>query len=628
VADITHLQEVPAPPRYSWVPLNGAHYLHPQKTSRVPRRYVFFDTEAYRHYGTVEETQTWRCGVTACVKWRVDSKTWSPALTVRHGTPEELWAAITGFARVDNRTVVVAHNLGYDLRLSRAFELLPAMGWTVTKLSLSGEHISLDVKKGKYSLVLVDSKTVINHALEVVGRWKGEPKPELPADDAPDDVWWERCETDVRLLAWAYMEVVRWLTDDDLGGWARSGSGIGWHVLLRRHLHEKVLVHGEREVLDLEGQSMYSGRAEAWKIGKYRKGPYTVWDYETAYAHVAQTESLPARHLGVTRGGRLSRMVEKQGIYSYLVHARVDTPLPVLPWRDDHGVCWPVGSFSGWWWQWELAAAEQAGARVKVGEAHRYAASPWLADWANWCLGVMKDQGTPEDKVRASLAKHWTRTVIGRSAMRYKDWQDKGDAWVPGVSYWPLLDYDKGTRGAALQLGGQRWEAWEEHWWDNALPQVLSAVMAHVRVRLWNALQVAGLDNLMHCDTDCLITTPAGSARIRAALDGGLLGGLRPKEQLHDIEPLAPTLVEGSTYRRLAGVPRTARRTGQTTYESERWEGVTSSLSGGTPDVVRIAPLRQHLELADWRRRHNPDGSTSPYTVINDVRQLPQEVAQ
>jgi hypothetical protein len=626
--DITHLQEVPAPPQYQWVPLPGAHYLRAQKTSRVPRRYVFFDTEAYRHYGKTEETQTWRLGVTASVKWRPDSATWSPVLTVRHETPEDLWRSIASFARVDCRTVVVAHNLGYDLRLSRAFALLPAMGWEVTRLSLSGEHIGMDLRKGKYSLVLVDSKTVITHALAVVGQWKGEAKPELPADDAPDATWWERCEADVRLLSWAYMTVVRWLADDDLGGWARAGSGMGWHVLLRKHLHEKVLVHAERDVLDLEGRSLYANRTEAWKIGKYRKGPYTVWDYETAYAHVALSESLPARYLGTTRGGCLNRMVARQGVYNYLVHARVETELPVLPWRDNHGICWPIGSFTGDWWQWELDAARKAGARVKVGVAHRYAASPWLADWAAWCLEVMADQSTPEAKVRASLAKHWTRTVIGRTAMRYKDWQDKGDAWVPGVSYWPLLDYDTKARGAAVQLGGQRWEAWEEHWWDNALPQLLSAVMAHVRVRLWDALQVAGLDNVMHCDTDCLITTPAGSARVLSALSQGLLGTLRVKATLADVEPLSSNLVEGSTYRRLVGVPRSARRVGPTTYESERWEGVTSTLAGGTPDVIRISPLRQSLILEDWRRLHIPDGLTQPYTVLNDVRQLPKAMAQ
>ena len=607
--------------------VTNPHYLRPQKTTRVPRRYVFFDTEAHRDITPTLETQTWRCGVSAAVKWRPDSRTWSPVLTQRHETPEDLWRAICGFARVDNRTVVVAHNLGYDLRISKAFEVLPALGWEVSRLSLSGEHIGLDVRKGKYTLVLVDSLTVLPVPLAQIGDWKGEPKPRLPDEKDSEEAWWQRCEVDVRPLAWAYLAVVQWLDDNDLGGWARTGSGIGWHVLLRRHLAETVLVHGDRPLCDLEGQSCYSPRVEAFRIGPQTKGPYTVWDYETAYARVCQEEALPARYLGVVSGGSLDRMVARSDRFSYLVHGRVETDVPVLPWRDGHGICWPVGSFTGWWWHWELAKALEHGARITVYEAHRYAASPWLESFATWCLDVMRGDGTPEGKVRRAAAKHWTRAVVGRAAMKYKDWADKGDAWVPGVSYWHLADLDAGTRGAALQLGGQRWEAWSEKWWDSALPQLLSAVMAHVRVRLWDAIQTAGIDQVVYCHTDCVVVTPTGHGRLSRAVRDGQLPGLRAKETLTDIEPLSPTLLEGSTYRRLAGVPRGAVRNPDGSYTSERWEGVTSSLAAGTPDVVHISPLHQVLELSDWRRLHHPDGSTMPYTVVNDVRWLDERMA-
>ena len=253
--------------------VHDGHYLRAQKTSHFPRRYVFFDTEAHRTQNGAGEDQTWRLGVTGTVYWRERTRTWAPVTLARHETPESLWELVTAFARKDQSTVVVAHKLGYDLRISNAFALLPQMGWSVTKVALSGEHVGLDLRKGSLSLVLVDSLTVITHGLNTVGSWKEDPKPDLPADDAPLDTWWERCEADVKLLTWAYMEVVRWMSDNDLGGWARSGSGLGWHALIRNHLHEKVLVHNDPELLDIEGQSCYSARTEAFKIGKFRGGP-------------------------------------------------------------------------------------------------------------------------------------------------------------------------------------------------------------------------------------------------------------------------------------------------------------------------------------------------------------------
>ena len=60
-----------------WVPPPGAHWLRPHKRTRVPRRFVFFDTEAYRDRQPSREVQTWRCGVTGAVRWRKEPARWS-----------------------------------------------------------------------------------------------------------------------------------------------------------------------------------------------------------------------------------------------------------------------------------------------------------------------------------------------------------------------------------------------------------------------------------------------------------------------------------------------------------------------------------------------------------------------
>jgi hypothetical protein len=606
-----------------WSPLPGAHYLHAEKSSRVPRRYVFYDTEALSEHGVSEERQTWRCGVTACVSWRPSSRTWSPIETVRHDTPESLWATIAGFARPDARTVVVAHRAGYDLRISRAFEVLPGLGWEVAKLTLSGEHVGLDMTKDGATICIIDSSTTLVTSMETLASWQGHTKGELPADDAPAEAWWARCELDVSTLAWAYMEVVDWMTRDDLGCWGRTGSALGWHTLLRNHLDERVLVHGIEGLLKTEGESCYAGRAEAWQPGDWHGTELVEWDYELAYCHVAETTSLPARYIDQVRGTTVERMADQRDKFAYLVEATVETDVPMLPFRDHHGVCWPVGRFDGTWWAGELAEAVTAGVRVKVHWAWRYNASPWLASWASWAREQVVDRSTPEAKVRSLVAKHWTRCVVGRAGMRFKAWEERGPAWVPGVNYWRLADLDNGKVGVALQLGDQRFEAWDERWWDSALPSVLSAVMSELRVRLWRAMVAAGLENVVYCDTDCILVGSAGDNRLNELVVEGELPGLRRKSRHDDLEVMAPQLVEGSSYRRLSGVPRKATRVGEHSYESQRWASLTTSLAEGDPGAVRIAALHQDLELIDWRRRHGDARTSEPYRVVDGQRELP-----
>ena len=607
--------------------LPGAHWLHPQKSSRWPRRWVFFDTEAYRNDKGPVEVQTWRLGVTSTVKWSEHRKTWLPAETVRHETPESLWELVTNYARRSERTVVVAHNIGYDLRISRGLELLPDLGWTLGRPTFNGDHVTLEARKHDLSLVLCDSLTVLPAGIAALGDLMGLPKLPLPDDSADDQTWWARCEQDVEVLTKAYMVVVDWCSKDDLGGWARTGPGIGWHVMLRSHLADNVLVHGRDDVRQAEASAMYAGRAEVWRHGKLTGGSWHEWDYATAYGQVCAQVALPTVLLDEVYRPKLERVANPPADRTYLVEATVAQETPVLPWKDELGIFWPVGSFSGWYWSHEIELAVGLGVTIKPLRAWRYRAAPWLASWGQWCIDRVADNSTAEARIRGLAAKHWQRAVPGRSAMRYRSWEDRGEAWVPGAGYMPLLDADTGARGAALTLGNQRWEAWSMAWWDNALPQLLSSVMAHCRIRLWHAMKAASLSNVAYCDTDSLIVNQAGHERLTEAVADGQLWSLRYKGSHQSLEVTAPQLIEGSTYKRLAGVPKGARRTGPNTYNGVAWEGITTSMAEGHPGEVRIRRATIALTGVDTRRLHLPGGGTAPFEVRTGVRQMPQEQA-
>ncbi len=614
-------------PLAQWAPEDGAHWLHPQTSSRVPRRWVFLDTEAKRERTTWGERQHWRLGVTGLVTWSDTKKAWRDIVISHHATPGQLWEAVTAATARNQRTVGVAHNLAYDFRISQATSALPGLGWALDRPTMAGSHMTVEARKGDRSLLLVDSASYLPGSLARLGQLLGMAKCDLPDDDGTELAWQQRCEQDVRILARAYMVVVDWLDRDGLGSWARTGSSTGWHVMLRSHLADKVLVHARPEVREAEQAAMYAGRAEAWRWGTRHGERLYEWDYALAYANVCEQTSLPAQLEAEVKGVSLARMANRGDGYAWLVHAKVDQHLPVLPTSDELGVYWPTGTFTGWYWLPELVMAAQAGAEVKVGSAWRYRAAPWLSSWATWCMEQVAGTSSPEAAVRAVAAKHWTRAVPGRSAMRYRAWELAGEAYVPGVSYEPALDLDTGRRGAIMTIGDQRWEAWTTQWWDQALPQLLSAVMAQCRVRLWAAMQVAGLDHLAYCDTDSLIVDQAGHDRLDQAVAAGRLWSLRYKGHHDGLEIIAPQLVEGSSYRRLAGVPRGATRAARMQYAAEVWEGITTSMAAGHPDEVWVRKTQVVLSGLDTRRQHAADGTTYPFECTGGTRAVTQAAA-
>jgi len=603
-----------------WVPQPGAHYLRPSKATRVPRRFVFFDTEAHRHKAGPVEVQTWRCGATGALRWLKSTSRWSELELAAHVEPEGLWAAVCNWARRDARTVVVAHDLAYDLRVAQAFEVLPVLGWTLGRPVLAGDHVSVDATSEGRTLCFVDSRTLFPHALDVIATRLGRSKLPLPSEGSEDELWAARCRVDVEILAEAYMAVVDWLLADDLGNWGRTGPATGWSVMLRHHLTDKVLVHARADVRELEAKAMYAGRAETWKWGKLKGGPWYVWDYANAYVEVCRTEALPSVLRSEVRGVGTQTMRRYGHNTRWLVEADVSTTVPILPVTDEQGIFWPVGSFHGWWWDTELLAADTAGAKIRVKRAWKYSAAPWLASWAEWVISQISAGTTGVAAVRSLAAKHWARAVIGRSSMRFWDFKPWGDAYVPGAGYAGVTDLDTNTEGAMVTMGGQRWEAWDRTWWDQALPQLLSYVMAVSRVRLWRAMEVAGFEHVVWVHTDCLVVDGVGHERLRTATQAGQLGSLRYKSEQKAFTPLTPYLVEGSTYRVRAGVPRKTWHNASGVEVGERWESLERALAAGHTDRVVVTETPFEPDLTDTRRLHLPGGLTAPFTVIDGRR--------
>ena len=596
------------------------HLLHEQKSSRVPRRYVFLDTEAHRKRVAGVEEQSWRLGVTAEIHWQPAERQWSRPRWAEHETPASLWQAVSDAARPKARTVVVAHNLAYDLGLADGLRILTTMGYKLERLTLSHGHVGFDAVRGEDHLVLVDSLTTLPTTIEALGKILGVGKPKLPGEDAPAEMWWTRCRTDVEILMASYLAIVDALRGRDLGCWARSGSGIGWNTMLRRHLSAKVLVHERDDVRLLEQAAAHAGRAEAWRHGVLQGSTWTEWDFESAYGNVMATESLPAYLYDEVAGVSMTSIRSTYGPWRWLVNARVETDLPVLPCTDKRGTFYPAGTMTGWWWDVELMAAEDEGASIEVIGAHRYRGSPWLATWAQWVLDTVWDTSTPEARILGIAAKHWQRALVGRTAMRYRTWTEVGEAWSTGIGYLPLADLDTGRLGACLELDGRRFEAWERTWADSALPQVLSSVIAHCRVNLWRAMRVAGLEHVVYVDTDALITDAEGSRALQHAIDAGELGSLRAKARMTKVTIHGPRYVVGAQYERIAGVPRGRRKVAEHTYAAHRTEHLAEAIAGGRPDVVTVRPLTVHMATEDWHRRHLAGGETEAYLVYEGAR--------
>lgn len=592
-----------------------AHYIKPNEVSRRPKCWIYLDTEAHDAPDATGSKQTWRLGVAAHDHRSEGADRWRPPEMETFATPADLWAWVDARTRSGERMVLIAHNLAYDLRIAQAFTILPALGWRLDRIRLDYEQGQVRWRRDGRTIQMVDSIAWVNAPLAVLADEVGMEKLELPAFDGPDDEWMQRCITDVAILRTVWRRILDWLHTEDLGTWQPSGASQAWSAWRHRFLTHRVLVHDDPDARDIERRAVWAGRAEAWRRGVLDDGAYHEVDFQCAYLAAARDCDMPTRPVGRKldpTAGELERYLLNGRV---LARVHVETDVPVLPVEMDGGICWPVGTYETVVWDPELRIAWEAGARVTVLEALVYKPEPALRAWAEWLWPLATDETGTVDPIVRRMAKHWARALVGRFGVRYRELVAFGDARGEDVSLVNVLDRDTKERYRLLMLGGDCWREGDMIEGENAVPSILGYVASETRARLWRAMVTAGLDELVHVDTDGMLVTDLGLERLAAAA----IPGLRVKGSYRRVEVFATRQMVLDEQVRASGVPKRARRVGPQTFEATIWPQLSTSLAEGESGAVRLRRRQITLRGSDHRRVPTEGGRTVPYLLGEGV---------
>lgn len=539
------------------------HWLKPNHASRSPHRWITMDSEAHRTKDAMGEVQTFRLAVAQ--RWTDEGR------IIRHdekgifGTAEKLWQWVSEFTRAGKRTVLWCHNLDYDVQVTKAFEILPALGWTLEWSNLDAQVSMVHWRKGTAALVMTDTYTWVPRPLADLGVMVRIPKPDLPDEDDSEAAWVTRCTADVDITTAVVRTIIDYVRDADLGNMQMSGAGQGHSMWRHKYLDHKILVHDDQKAIEAERAGMHTGRAEAWRHGVYTDVTLTEWDLKNAYTRIAAREALPYKYMGYRANPDMGFYAKWRKSWRMLAHVRISTEIPVVPAIHDEKRVWPVGQFETVLWDCEVDLALKEGAEVEFLGIWGYLKAPVMRRWAQHTLHVLDDDPADVPDVMKVWYKHQARATIGRCGMRYTEWEDAGpdDLGITGFSM--ATRAETGRHFRMLHLGGQMWAEGGKVEGRDSLPQVPSWIAARARVTLWEAMRHVGLERVWYVDTDSVLVGPAGDKRMRQlAKDKPGLGwrvkGIHRYAELH-----GPRQIILDSVPRIAGMPKKARRTGKDT---------------------------------------------------------------
>lgn len=519
-------------------------------------------------------------------------------------------------------TWVYAHNLNFDLTVTKLPLLLAANGWVTTDMALDGARPWMILEHGNRKLVIADSYSVWPVPLSELANATGIVKPPLPDDDTLE-TWVARCAADTLILHTALLTVMNWHDSNQLGRWALTGASTGWNTM--RHLQaaktskrartarvnlglpgidpaaQPIVIDPSEDGRANDRLAIYGGRRETWRWGKLQPGTYHELDFERAYQTIMANNALPRKR------GRWfdslpldSRLIDDPAQqWGIIAECELETDSPRWPCRvateaadpppavvpdstqppADHKtrVLYPVGRFRTVLAGPDIAEARRLGCLRAVGHGQVHQLGFAARPWATWSLTAQDAADTPA-VVRLAL-KHQGRAVAGKWAARAWSKSVIGASTTYGWAYEDVYIHETQTRGAIIDLAGTKFLSIPGSDGDNAYPAVLAWIESYTRVALGRAIETLGAAVVIQCDTDGMIVDTTAMTTIdsmtEAAAGKGVShrGGLR-ETLARTVEHTAPLRLRAKTaYRNMEVVgPQHLTLDGH-----RRWSGIPGS---------------------------------------------------
>lgn len=645
-----------------------AHYVKPAGRTYTPAAVVFLDTETYQDQRETLEVHTLRLWEAQLVRRR-DRRRPGEHLTETGTAAEPLAAQIDAWASYAESTWLYAHNVTFDLSVTRLATLLGELGWVLSsRFAVGGDSMwavfhkgprekTVTEKRGRlqvqrtrtvwaHTLTIADSGSLFPGPLAQLGPCVGVEKPPLPDDDDSAEAWAARCHADVDIMRLAVTQLMDWWDAGDYGHWTVTGAGQAWQTYKRTLTPKQLVIDHDPGILEFERKAVYGGRRDIFRTGQLPPGRYAEVDFEGAYPTVAASFPLPAK-MSCRISDEHRRMAMRGRVPAgMLAEVTINADVPRWPVRIGGRVFYPVGRFRTVLAAPDIQAAADTHALEAVHDGYLFTLTNHLRDWARQVLSWVRDKTGAIPGVVRIWAKLASRAVIGKFAQR--GWSTVPYVGPPcdGWSVEQTTSLYTGVRGVITGMNGDYWLSWADQRGEHERPAVLAWVEAHTRARLGRVIAGPFGSAVMQCDTDGVMVSHTLMDQLAAGLPSRWVNGrqmpagtpevialwneqtwplrLREKTQFARAVVYGPQHVILDGKAKFAGVPKGAWQTSTTTWMARLWPGLTWQSQSGVADGY-ARPLQPYRvggtyaagwALADGAVRAaeadiDPDGTTA-----------------
>ncbi len=531
------------------------------------------------------------------------------------------WEFVERNAKYRKPLAVFAHNMAFDLRVVGRTEYLESNGWTVTT-SVTEKVFFIKLKKGEKQIWLIDSFNYLASSLADIGESMGMPKGNVDFETATPEELSTYCLQDTRILFDAMAKYIKFCKDNNLGSFSMTISGQAFNAFKHRFMKHDIYVHDRPKPMRLERSAYFGGIVEAFHVGEVNETVHLL-DFKSMYPSVMKENRYPVKIAGYnskdnvvdTSCDAMVSDILQLLIDGYAIVARVklnvrESSQAMFPVRIDDMSTFPTGPFETSLCTKELERAIGFDVVEDVIEYAWYEQEYIFEDYVDF---FWNERSNATDPMWDKLAKMFNNSPYGKWGQFFYEWSEADESeyfYIPEGE--TSEDCDTGRiyrnrRGVIEVRSEDRVPA------NDAFPAIAAHVTSNARVKLWDAINQAGQENVFYCDTDSLFVNATGRAKLDVPNNPGLgeldEQGIFSRAIFYTIKDYECFDGEESVRKRISGVRQNAIQIDHNTFIQPRFSGWRAS------EKANIVEIAKTMSRENRKRIVHDDGTTSPLVL-------------
>ena len=590
------------------------HKIKRNKTTALPRYFLFFDTETTEEVvSESERKQVLRLGwVVRVYRDKRENKLrerWCEFRTVK-----EFWDFVEESVIEKGKLWCFAHNLDFDFRVLQGFKVLKERGWEIQTFIYDNKNIILSFHKNSKTLLFLDTFNYFKGSVRKMGEAVGLQKLEVDFTTVSEEELSRYCKRDVEIIKEFVMRLVDFIEKENLGSLQKTLASQAFTTFRHRFMKHSIFIHNNVEVIELERESYRGGRTEVFYIGKLPKGCYYKLDVNSMYPFVMRERLYPTKLIKLETHPTLSGLKRALERFFVIAHLRIHVKQPCVCVKGER-LIFPIGEFDAFLCSPEIELVLKHGEILKVYKYAIYEQASIFKEYVDFFYSLKEKYAREGNGAFKQIAKLFLNSLYGKFGQRIRLFDKIGECEHED-GYEVVFDMETGERITYRFLNGEVWmESKDYIEGENSFVAIASAVTAYARCYLWSLIEKAGLENVFYCDTDSLIVNQEGYERLRDYLDDYKLGYLKCEGVSEYVEIRnAKDYTFGEEVKR-KGVKKDAVEIAPNIFKQEQFERLRSAWRKGRVNEVIVKEQIKELKQEYKKGIVTESGRVKPFVL-------------